>query len=128
MTPRWGRMTARGMVCHLADSFDVVLGARSTTRRNTLAERTIIRLLALSLPVPWPKGVPTVAEVDQEQGGTPPAVFEADVQRLRAAFDAFVTRVPEQRMRHPIFGQVSTAEWGRWGYRHMDHHLRQFGV
>jgi len=29
---------------------------------------------------------------------------------------------------HPLFGRLTTAEWGRWGYRHMDHHLRQFGV
>jgi hypothetical protein len=29
---------------------------------------------------------------------------------------------------HPIFGRMSDAAWLRWGYLHMDHHLRQFGV
>jgi hypothetical protein len=29
---------------------------------------------------------------------------------------------------HPIFGPMSDAAWLRWGYLHMDHHLRQFGV
>ena len=29
---------------------------------------------------------------------------------------------------HPIFGTMSKTEWGRWGYRHVDHHLRQFGL
>ena len=24
--------------------------------------------------------------------------------------------------------ELTEAEWGRWGYRHMDHHLRQFGL
>jgi hypothetical protein len=126
MPARWGRMSAHGMVCHLTDSFDLVLGHRSTARTGTLLERTLVRLLALTLPLPWPRGVPTVTEVDQEQGGTPPAAFEADVERLRTAFDEFVARVPRQPMRHPMMGQVSKAEWGRWGYRHVDHHLRQF--
>ena len=29
---------------------------------------------------------------------------------------------------HPIFGALSRAAWLRWGYLHVDHHLRQFGV
>jgi hypothetical protein len=124
---RWGRMSASGMVCHLTDSFQVVLGRRRTTRTNTLAERTIIRLIALTVPVPWPKGIETVAEVDQERGGTPPEEFAADLARLRTVLREFVTSVPRQSMSHPIFGRVSIGEWGRWGYRHADHHLRQFG-
>jgi hypothetical protein len=29
---------------------------------------------------------------------------------------------------HPMFGAMPRADWLIWGYRHMDHHLRQFGV
>ena len=29
---------------------------------------------------------------------------------------------------HPFFGDMSEAEWMRWGYLHCDHHLRQFGA
>jgi hypothetical protein len=29
---------------------------------------------------------------------------------------------------HPLFGPLTRAEWGRWGLRHADHHLRQFGA
>jgi hypothetical protein len=29
---------------------------------------------------------------------------------------------------HPIFGAMAKEEWHRWGYLHLDHHLRQFGV
>ena len=125
--PLWGRMSASGMVCHLTDSFHIVLGSRPTSRTNTLIERTFIRWLALTVPLQWPKGIPTVAEVDQEQGGTPPEEFAADVARLRAAMRDFTTRAPRESLSHPIFGRVSTSEWGRWGYRHVDHHLRQFG-
>jgi len=52
-----------------------------------------VRLLAPTAPLRWPKGEPTAAEVDQEPGGTPPALFDADVGRLRAALHAFVRRL-----------------------------------
>lgn len=126
--PRWGKMTANGMVCHLTDSFHLVLGSRSTGRTNTFLERTLVRWMALSVPLPWPKGIVTVAEVDQEQGGTPPGEFAADLARLRSTMREFVARVPHEPLSHPIFGPVSAAELGRWGYRHVDHHLRQFGL
>jgi hypothetical protein len=38
--------------------------------------------------------------------------------------------VPEavRTSRHPLWGRMTEWEWGRWGYLHTDHHLRQFGV
>lgn len=32
------------------------------------------------------------------------------------------------RRPHFLFGYLTPEEWARWGYRHIDHHLRQFGV
>jgi hypothetical protein len=29
---------------------------------------------------------------------------------------------------HPFFGLLSEAEWGESQYKHLDHHLCQFGV
>ena len=29
---------------------------------------------------------------------------------------------------HPIFGPLTVRQWGVQGYKHTDHHLRQFGV
>jgi hypothetical protein len=29
---------------------------------------------------------------------------------------------------HPMFGRLTTNEWNVWGFRHADHHLRQFGL
>jgi hypothetical protein len=34
----------------------------------------------------------------------------------------------EEGHAHSFFGRLSRTEWLRWGYLHMDHHLRQFGV
>ena len=29
---------------------------------------------------------------------------------------------------HQVFGELTRNEWMIWGYRHLDHHLRQFGL
>jgi hypothetical protein len=133
MTPdcprRWGRMDAHGAVCHLSDAFRVVMGgATSDFRADTLFNRTVGRLVALSLPVPWPKGLPTSPECDQERSGTAPAAFAADVAALQALMRRFRGTGGRDLPPHVALGPLSPGEWGRWGYRHMDHHLRQFGL
>jgi len=29
---------------------------------------------------------------------------------------------------HPSFGEFTKEQWGQLEYKHLDHHLRQFGV
>jgi len=31
-------------------------------------------------------------------------------------------------VKHPFFGALTPDEWMIWGYRHTDHHLRQFAL
>ena len=91
--------------------------------------QALIKLLAIYSPFPWPHGVKTRPEADQERGGTPPTTFAADRAALDAACERFVSQLDVLATRpHFLFGSLSPAEWARWGYRHMDHHLRQFGV
>ena len=125
---RWGRMSSHQAVCHLADGFRMVLGDRPIEMRGGFFTRTLIRFMVLTLPVPWPKGVPTAPEIDQEREGTNPGEFEADRRQLLQLIDRFVTAVEGTMSTHPIFGDLTRNEWGRWAYRHMDHHLTQFGV
>jgi hypothetical protein len=127
---RWGRMSVHQMVCHLADSSRLALGRLGGSYETRLFDRTILKFVALYLPLPWPPGIRTVPEVDQVRGGgTKPVDFEKDVAELKALTELVTapTRKLEGRC-HPIFGKMSDAEWLRWGYLHMDHHLRQFGV
>jgi hypothetical protein len=51
------------------------------------------------------------------------------LRELRGLIDRF-TRQPRdfELQMHPIFGAMTEEEWMRWGYLHMDHHLRQFGA
>ena len=124
---RWGRMSASQMICHLTDAFRMATGEKAVTGTPTFRDRTIIKWIALHLPLAWPEGtIRTVPEVDQEIGGTTPIEFARDVAELEARLRAFAVRRGAQRPPHPIFGQLSEWQWLRWGYLHVDHHLRQF--
>ena len=124
---KWGRMNSHQMICHLNDSFAVAMGRKYASK----AERQygpVMKWLALNMPMKWPQGVPTRPEVDQEISGTAPADFQADVACVIAVTKEFAgTQCNFPFATHPIFGNMTEAEWMRWGYLHTDHHLRQFG-
>ena len=126
---RWGRMSAHQMVCHLADAFRMALGQKPVTPATGLLQRTIVKWFALYVPLPWPPGIPTSPEIDQEGGGTRPVDFAADVARVEALLELLTAPTRSlDRQSHPTFGTMSDAAWLRWGYLHTDHHLRQFGA
>jgi len=117
------------MVCHLSDSFRMGKGQILVSHATGPLQRTFLKWVVLYLPVPWPAGILTRPEIDQELGGTKPLDFPADVAQLEALVE-LVTAESRSLVwsLHPIFGRMSNAAWLRWGYLHMDHHLRQFGA
>jgi hypothetical protein len=127
---RWGRMSAPQMVCHLLDAFRAIDGRKPVSPATGPLQRTVVKWIALYLPIPWPPGIPTRPEIDQRLGrGTPPGDFGADVAELEAELARFAAaQGGADTWRHPLFGRMSAADWLRWGYLHVDHHLRQFGA
>jgi hypothetical protein len=126
---RWGRMSAHQAVCHLSDSFRMAIGQKPVSHATGLLQRTIIKWIVLFLPVPWPPGIPTRPEIDQECGGTGPVAFVADVAELEELVELVSAQIGDVgRPSHPVFGRMSKSAWLRWSYLHMDHHLRQFGA
>ena len=126
---RWGRMTAHEMVCHLTDSFRTMLGERpvNTAFNWSPFRRWLTRFVALRTPLPWPKGLETLPEVNPHRQGSRPAEFVRDQSELLAAMHRFVANDAQYRA-HPMFGTMSRDDWMRWTFRHVDHHLRQFGL
>src|SRR3984885_11165497 len=122
---RWGSMSAHQMICHLSDSLRAALGEKYTSPSTSLFKRTILKPLALWAPIPWPHGYKTRPEMDQRQGGTPPVDFASDLEELRGLFERFCAREGAFAS-HAMFGQMSKTERMRYGYLHIDHHLRQF--
>lgn len=125
---QWGRMTPHQAICHLSDSFRSMMSPVPISARHNVFGRTFMRWIALHSGFPWPHGVKTRPEVDQEIGGTRPIEFSHDRRQLETLIEQFAKRTAETLQPHPMFGRLSTAEWQRWGYLHMDHHLRQFGA
>ena len=128
-TPRrWGRMTAHQMICHLRDTFLMDTDAKPVRMLGGPVRQGVMRLGALYVPVRWPRGIPTLAEVDQAAHGTPPADFASDLAGLVDVMER--ARMPEffAGRRHPALGPLTEMQWMRWAWLHTDHHLRQFGV
>lgn len=123
---RWGKMSVRQMVCHLADAYRVALGEVPVVPKWTpLCLYPLRWLFVYTLPIPKGK-IPTTREFQS----TAPGEWEKDVAEWNAAFDRFVKRSKEKEPRwgtHPAFGDLGTEEWGRLAARHTDHHLTQFG-
>lgn len=126
-SPRqWGRMTPHQAMCHLADSFRAMMSPSPITSISNLFTRTVLRWVAIHSGLKWPHGVKTMPEVDQDIGGTKPIEFMRDKRELEKLMDQFTQRTADTLQPHPIFGKLSTTEWQRWGWLHVDHHLRQF--
>ena len=126
----WGKMSAHQMICHLNDAFKLYTGVITAAPPGFPYPSKLLKWGCLFVPVRWPKGFKTVAELDQERGGgTRPVDFAEDVAELRRHVNSFA-RIPEGFAWpiHPYLGAMSASEWMRLGYLHTDHHLRQFGV
>jgi hypothetical protein len=122
-------MSAHQMICHLSDSFRMAMGQKSVSDATGPLQRTVVKWIALYVPVRWPPGILTRPEIDQLCAGTRPADFAANVAELETLMKLVTTRDKTFRWAaHPIFGTMSHAAWLRWAYLHMDHHLRQFGA
>lgn len=123
-TAQWGSMRAPEMLAHLTQSMRMATGELEVAGRKVLLRFPPIKQIAIHY-MPFPKGLPTAPELLSRR----PAVWGAEVAALRDAVDAFARRSrtvewPE----HPVFGALTPEQWGVLQYRHLDHHLRQFGA
>lgn len=126
-TRQWGQMSIGGMLCHLDDSYQAVMGERPLGAASLPMPRWLVKFLALRTPMRWRRNLKTTESVRQGGGGTPPAEFASDRTRLLETLGRFC-ECATLREQHPMFGGMHRAEWLRWGYLHADHHLRQFGA
>ncbi len=119
---RWGKLTAPRMVCHLADSLRVGLGDLPAKRIDTLPRRTLLKWLVVYSPVPPPPGKVQTAP---EMLSTGPTTWAEDVTTVEKLIERMATTPTSAT--HPFFGPLSHGGWGRLTWKHLDHHLRQFG-
>ena len=121
---KWGRLTAPQMVVHLADALRMATGEIAVAPKNMVLRYTPLKQLVIYW-LPFPKGAPTAPELLART----PADWPAETADLHAELDRLAARGPAALVEtHPAFGRLTGRDWGVLIYRHMDHHLRQFGV
>jgi len=124
---RWGRMSVVQMLSHLVQSGELPFVA-SVPDRSNWASRMLLKPLVLYV-LPIPKNVPTARALDQAQAGTAPADFEADRRELLASIERMCALGEDfDWAAHPTFGKMNRRQWGLLAHKHLDHHLKQFGV
>ena len=120
---QWGTMTPEQMLAHLVESMRMATGELPTKPKKTPLRFFPLKQLAIYV-APVPRFLPTALELLPEKS---PAIDQSkkELHRLLAEFSDDATRpLP----RHPAFGRLGSHPWGVLMLRHLDHHLRQFGV
>jgi transposase InsO family protein len=124
----WGKMTAAQMLAHSAVSMQCAVGELEPAR-EALPMRLIARLVKPMMfrdEGPFRKNSPTskgLIVADERD-----LVHERD--RLLALIGKFAAAGAPGCTRHPhsFFGKLTPEQWAILTYKHLDHHLRQFGV
>jgi Protein of unknown function (DUF1569) len=104
------------------------MAAGLNTPRRSLIGRVFGRLAKKSVlgEAPIRRNMPTEKSLirnDERQ-------FAEEQRRLIDWVNRFSAGGPEQCTTHPhcFFGPMTPGEWAMMGYKHLDHHLQQFGV
>ena len=122
---QWGRMSAAQMLAHCAAALETPLGERR--ERQCLLGRVMTPFIRSSVfgEAPLRRNTPTDAACvihDERE-------FVEEQRRLMEKVRRFCDRGPSaaDQQVHSFFGSLTGQEWGRFVYKHLDHHLRQFG-
>jgi hypothetical protein len=117
-------MTASQMLAHLSDAKRMALKELSVAPRWLPIRYPPLKQLIIYL-APFPKGAPTAPALLARR----PEAWDVERRNLSVLIQRFGTLPPDFVWPpHPAFGKLSRSAWGVLGYRHTDHHLRQFGV
>jgi hypothetical protein len=110
--------------CNLANR--QILEGAIGYKKTSLKQRAIGFLCLYILPkfprnIKGPAAIETRNKIAADQ-------FEQEKKLFIETMKKFAERKDPIQLTHPAFGNLTTKQWGRSTWMHMDHHLRQFGV
>jgi hypothetical protein len=122
---RWGKMNVAQMLAHCSAWMEMAVGLNSPPRSlvgrlfGRAAKSTVLNGESIRRNMPSEKSLIVSDERD----------FARERQRLLEWTGRFADGGPEKCTKHPhcFFGKMTPMEWAILAYKHMDHHLRQFG-
>jgi len=125
--PGWGKMNVAQMLAHNNVAFDITNGKISASYNFLM--RFILKTFVKSTVVgkkPYGKNGSTapVFVVNDERD------FAKEKALLIANLEGFQAEGPAayEGRESPSFGKLTSQEWSNQFWKHLDHHLRQFGV
>lgn len=123
---QWGRMEPSQMLRHCAIALEDALGTRPV--KQVFLGKLVTPFIRSQVFGDKPFGRNSPTDPTYVVSGSPD--FEAELSRLATLIDRMVQRGPAKTegLVHPFFGRLSGDKWGHLVYKHLDHHLRQFGV
>jgi hypothetical protein len=124
---QWGKMSAAQAMAHCATTMEWAVGDSFAPRM--FAGRILgpmVKSRVLKDDAPMRRNTPTAKSLvvaDERDLGK-------ERQRLCSLIDRFSAGGPQgcTKHAHTFFGPLTPEEWARLMYKHLDHHLRQFGV
>ncbi len=126
LPPQWGSMTVSQMMAHCSAAFQVPLSEKPMPR--ILLGRIFGPLIKSKLynEDPWRKNLPTAPQFlikGDRHFDTEMQALVDNINKFYAAGPMGISPYP-----HPFFGKITPEQWGMSMYKHIDHHLKQFGV
>ena len=126
--PKWGKMNAHQVVVHMSDPFRTAFGERPAQFNPGAFSKWPFNKL-ISQYLPWPKSAPTAPEFNPSVNGSQLIEFEYDKKELTDLVQRFYRHQNSTAFPiHPAFGKLNNNEWARLMWRHINHHLIQFGI
>jgi hypothetical protein len=124
--PLWGKMKVSQMLAHMQPPLRVALGDEKLKKGLMALLFGRIAKKQMVNESPFKKNLPTAPSfvVKEEKD------FEEEKAKLTDLVQRF-SKVSRQELNnrvHPFFGKLSADEWNTLHWKHLDHHLRQFGV
>ncbi|UOB16364.1 DUF1569 domain-containing protein [Abyssalbus ytuae] len=123
-TPLWGKMTVGQMLWHCQFPLKIAIENKKPVKKPNLLAKLFFKK-AMYNDKPWRKNLPTAPALK----ATEPKSFENEFKILKQLISEFRSLKNRKEWNaHPMFGYFSSEQWGKVQYKHLDHHLRQFGV
>ncbi|MGO3184185.1 MAG: DUF1569 domain-containing protein [Aequorivita sp.] len=121
---QWGKMSVAQMLHHCQGPLNIMLEKDDYgLKPNFLAKLFFKKMLYNDTP--YRKGLPTAKALKASK----PKNINLEKKNLNFLLDEFEgQRNREEWKPHPGFGYFTKQQWGQMQYKHLDHHLKQFGV
>ena len=122
----WGKMNVAQMLAHSAKALQMAWGEVKT-------KNSPMQIIGQFFKKPFVRG----EKLFGQNAPTSPEIKIIDKKEFQVEKVNFISAVNKaytdgakgpKVAKHAFFGKMTSDDWGLLGYKHSDHHLRQFGV